>query len=286
MDKFERIFSLIHNEIKPNVDYVQFKKMLIVYSEKIMKSFLNGKSMCICHIESLKNGLRGTANYNKKTNTYRITISEAVVKSIYDGTNPFNIFVVFHEISHVYDEFNIKNKNFKDANIKRICIEYGLIESLPVIGTMFYKRNYETTAIESHANLIGAQLTRDFYKKCNIDFSDIEQKGLLFLEFSSLQRLHNTDRDYSHLFDGYTFNDYRLPLSQIVSEIEKRYPNIYEKLKEYVGEENLVFDGDNETTEFENKLYDEYAILELSDIIKNPRFTRLVEEKSHHRPKL
>lgn len=286
MNEFERIFSLIHNEIKPNVDYVQFKKMLIVYSEEIMKSFLNGKSMCICHIEPLKNGLRGTANFNEETNRYRITISEEVVKSIYDGTNPFNIFVVFHEISHVYDEFNIKNKNFKDANLKRICIEKGLMASLPVIGTMFYKNNYETTAVESHANLIGAQLTRDFYKKCNIDFSDMEQKGLLFLEFFSLQRLHNTDRDYSHLFDGYTFNDYRLPLSQIVSEIEKRYPNIYEKLKEYVGEENLVFDGDNETTEFENKLYDEYAILELSDIIRNPLFTSLVEEKSHHRPKL
>ena len=38
MNEFERIFSLIHNEIKPNVGYVQFKKMLIVYSEEIMKS--------------------------------------------------------------------------------------------------------------------------------------------------------------------------------------------------------------------------------------------------------
>lgn len=286
MNEFERIFSLIHNEIKPNVDYVQFKKMLIVYSEEIMKNFLKGESMCICHVEPLRKGLKGVESFNEETNTYRITINEEVVKSIYDGTNPFNIFVVFHEISHVYDEFNIKNKNFKDANLKRICIENGLIESFSNIGSMFYKNNYETTAIESHANLIGAQLTRDFYKKCNIDFSDREQKGLLFLEFSSLQRLHNTDRDYSHLFDGYTFNDNRLPLNQIVSEIEKRYPNIYEKLKEYVGEENLVFDGDNETTEFENKLYDEYAILELSDIIKNPLFTSLVEEKSHHRPKL
>lgn len=81
MNEFERIFSLIHNEIKPNVGYVQFKKMLIVYSENIMKRFLNGKSMCICHIEPLKNGLRGTSNYNKETNRYRITINEEVVKA-------------------------------------------------------------------------------------------------------------------------------------------------------------------------------------------------------------
>ena len=69
MNEFEKIFSLIHNQIKPNVDYVQFKKMLIVYSEQIVKSFLNGKSMCICHIEPLKKGLKGTTNFNEKTNT-------------------------------------------------------------------------------------------------------------------------------------------------------------------------------------------------------------------------
>ena len=70
MNEFEKIFSLIHNEIKPNVGYVQFKKTLIVYSEEIMKNFLNGKSKCICHIEPLKNGLRGTANYNEETKTW------------------------------------------------------------------------------------------------------------------------------------------------------------------------------------------------------------------------
>lgn len=155
-----------------------------------------------------------------------------------------------------------------------------------MFGSMFYRINYESTAIEAHANLIAAQLTRDFYKKCNIEFDEIEQKGLLFLKFISLQRLNNTDRDYSCLFDGSKFNSFKLSLSEILSEIENRYPNIYIKLKKVVGEENLVLEGENKLTEFENKLYEEFAILELSDIIKNPLFVSLVEEKTQYRPKL
>lgn len=286
MNEFEKMFSLIHNQIEPNIDFLQFKDILIDYSEKVMKSFLNGQALCRCYIKPLKEGHKGSESYNEKTNTFEITISEKVIKSIYEGTNPFNIFIVFHEISHVYDEFNIQNKNFKDANLKKICIEDAISESIPRFGSMFYRINYESTAIEAHANLIAAQLTRDFYKKCNIEFDEMEQKGLLFLEFFSLQRLNNTDRDYRYLFDGSNFNSYKLPLSEILSEIENRYPNIYIKLKKVVGEENLVLEGENKLTEFENKLYEEFAILELSDIIKNPLFVSLVEEKTQYRPKL
>ena len=144
-------------------------------------------------------------------------------------TNPFNIFTLFHEISHVYNEFNISNKNFRDANLKKICIEDGIRKSMPT-GILFYKSNYEIVAIESHANLIGSQLTRDFYKKCNIKLDDIEQKGLLFIEFSALRELNNANRDYSYLFDDLQYNNYKLSLSEILSEIESRYPNIYNKL--------------------------------------------------------
>ena len=39
-------------------------------------------------------------------------------------------------------------------------------------------------------------------------------------------------------------------------------------------------------SDFESKLYSEYAILELSDIINNPLFKILVEDKTQYRPKI
>ena len=285
MNEFENIFSLIHNQEKLNIDYNQFKDLLIKYAEKVMKSFLGDKAQCCCCVKPLEKGHKGSEVFIEDTNTFRITISEAVVKSIYDMTNPFNIFTLFHEISHVYDEFNISNKNFRDANLRKICIESGIMESMPT-GEEFYYSNYKTMAIESHANLIGSQLTRDFYKKCNIELDDIEQKGLLFIEFFALRELNNANRDYSYLFDGLQYNNYKLSLSEILSEIESRYPNFYNKLKEYVSEENLFLEDKKQLSDFESKLYSEYAILELSDIINNPLFKSLVEDKTQYRPKI
>lgn len=283
MNKFENYFSLIHNQVKPHIDYNQFKNMLIEYAEQIMKSFLNGKANCICRIKQLTKGHKGSEESDVETNTYTITISEELVKEIYDGTKPFNIFTLFHEISHVYDEFCIDNKDFRDANLKKICIESGIMESMPT-GENFYYSNYKTMAIESHANLIGAQLTRDFYKKCNVEFNDNEHKALLFLEFFALQALYNVKRDYKYLFDGSLYNDLELSLNKIVSEIKHRYPNFYNKLKEYVGEENLFLEDEEQLSDFEKKLYSEYAILELSEIINNPLFISLVEDKTQYRP--
>lgn len=285
MNEFENIFSLIHNQEKLSIDYNQFKDLLIKYAEKVMKSFLGDKAQCCCCVKPLEKGHKGSEVFIEDTNTFRITISEAVVKSIYNMTNPFNIFTLFHEISHVYDEFNISNKNFRDANLKKICIEDEIRKSMPT-GILFYKSNYEIVAIESHANLIGSQLTRDFYKKCNIELDDIEQKGLLFIEFFALRGLNNANRDYSYLFDGLQYNNYKLSLSEILSEIESRYPNFYNKLKEYVGEENLFLEDEEQLSDFESKLYSEYAILELSDIINNPLFKSLVEDKTQYRPKI
>ena len=285
MNEFENIFSLIHNQEKLNIDYNQFKDLLIKYAEKVMKSFLGDKAQCCCCVKPLEKGHKGSEVFIEDTNTFRITISEAVVKSIYDMTNPFNIFTLFHEISHVYDEFNISNKNFRDANLRKICIESGIMESMPT-GEEFYYSNYKTMAIESHANLIGSQLTRDFYKKCNIELDDIEQKGLLFIEFFALRELNNANRDYSYLFDGQQYNNYKLSLSEILSEIESRYPNFYNRLKEYVGEENLFLEDEKQLSDFESKLYSEYAILELSDIINNPLFKSLVDDKTQYRPKI
>lgn len=285
MDEFESCFSLIHNQVKLNIDFNQFKDLLIKYAEKVMKSFLGDKAQCCCCVKPLEKGHKGSEVFIEDTNTFRITISEAVVKSIYDMTNPFNIFTLFHEISHVYAKFNISNKNFRDANLKKICIEDGIRKSMPT-GILFYKSNYEIVAIESHANLIGSQLTRDFYKKCNIELDDIEQKGLLFIEFFALQELNNANRDYSYLFDGLQYNNYKLSLSEILSEIESRYPNIYNKLIKIVDKENLVLEGEEQLSDFESKLYSEYAILELSDIINNPLFTSLVEDKTQYRPKI
>ncbi len=285
MNEFEKCFALIHNQIKLSIDYNQFKDIFIKYAEQVMNSFLNGKANCICIIKLLRKGLKGYETYDKKTNTYIVGINEEIVKKIYDGTKPFNIFTLFHEISHVYDEFSIDTKDFRDANLKKICIENGIMESIPT-GILFYKSDYKVMAIESHANLIGAQLTRDFYKKCNIDLNSDEEKALLFHEFFSLHELNNTKRDYKYLFNGFLFNDFKLDLREIVSEIKRRYPSFYNNLKEIVGEENLTFEDEKELSEFETQLYSEYAILELSDIISNPLFKSLVEEKTKHRPKV
>ena len=207
------------------------------------------------------------------------------MKSIYDGINPFNIFVLFHEIAHVYDDFNIENKDFKDANIKKVCIEEGIRKAIST-GNLFYDSNYKYVSIEAHANLIGAQLTRDFYKKCNVELNEIEQKGLLLLEFFALRELNNLNRDYSSLFDGSMYNGFKLPLSKIVFEIESRYPNIYYNLKKIIGDEILSFEDDDIQSEFEAKLYSEYALMDLSDIINSPLFTNIVEDKTQYRPKI
>ena len=285
MNEFENYFSLIHNEVKLNIDFYQFKNSLIKYAEQVMNSFLGEKAQCNCYIKPLEKDIKGSEGFVEETNTFQIIISEKVVKSIYDGTNPLNIFVLFHEIAHVYDEFNIKNKNFKDANLKKVCIDRGIRRMMPN-GRLFYDSNYESIAIESHANLIGAQLTRDFYKNCNSELNDIEQKGLLLLEFFALKELNNVNRDFNYLFDGSMYNEFKLPLNKIVIEIESRYPNIYNNFKKIVGEENLSFEDEEQQSEFETKLYSEYAIMELSDIINNPLFTSLVEDKAQHRPKI
>lgn len=283
MNEFENCFSLIHNQVKLSIDYNQFKNMLIEYAEQIMKNFLDGKANCICCIKHLEKGHKGFEMFDAETNTFTIAISEKVVTEIYDGTNPFKIFTLFHEISHVYDDFCIDNKDFRDANLRKICIESGIMESMPT-GEAFYLSNYKVMAIEAHANLIGAQLTRDFYKKCNVKLNDTEHKALLFIEFFALQRLYNVKRNDRYLFDGSLYNDLELSLNKIVSEIEHRYPSFYNELKEYVGEENLFLDGEEQLSYFESKLYSECAIFELSDIISNPLFTSLVEDKTQHRP--
>ena len=285
MSEFEQVFSLIHEGVQPQIDYNKFKEMLIDYVENLMKGILCGNANYVCRIEQLNKGHRGSEGYDSNTNTFGIIISDAVARSIYKGTNPFNIFTVFHELSHVFDEYNIHNKDFKDANLKKICVEMGLRQVSP-LGYFFYKENYKSVAIEAHANLLGAELTRDFYKKCNLSFKEEEEQGLLFLEFFALRELNNPNRSYTFLLEGKYYNDYKLSLSKIVSEMKEKEPVLYRGLVGLIGRDNLTFEDENSNTEFETKLYGEHAILELSDIIYDPLFTSLVENKAEYRPKV
>ena len=111
MSDFPKIFSMIYNQISSDVDYNTFREMLIKYSEDIMNTFLKGKANCICYIGPLDS--KGSENYDEETNTYIIRINEDVVRKIYNSHG--GMFVVFHEITHVYDEFCIKNKIFDDS---------------------------------------------------------------------------------------------------------------------------------------------------------------------------
>ena len=284
MNEFELYFSQIHNQQPLNIDFNQFQTILKEYVEKVMSNFLGDKAQCQCHIRQLKKRHEGSETYIQDTNTFIITINKDVAKSIYEGNDPFNIFVVFHEIAQAYDDFRIGNKDFKDANLKKICIEEAIIKSM-ITGKLFYYSDYEAMAIEAHANLIATQLTRDFYKKCNIELNDKEQIRLLFLEFFSLRKLADTNRNYEYLFDGFYYNSYKLPLNVILSEIEKRYPLLYKRIKMSVGEENIILEED-QISEFEAKVYEEYAIFELSEIINNPLFRSLVKEKTQYRPRI
>ena len=168
MNEFEKLFSLIHEGKKPNIEYSKFKDILTNYIESLMKGIVQGKANYVCRIKPLDKGHHGSEGYDENSNTYVVIISENITQSIYTGTNPFNIFTIFHELSHVFDEYNIKNRDFHDANLKKICIEMGLIRAT-ALGDLFYIDNYKSVAIEAHANLLGSQLTRDFYEKCNID---------------------------------------------------------------------------------------------------------------------
>ena len=284
MNEFEIYFSQIHNQQPLNIDFNQFQTILKEYVEKVMSYFLGDNAQYQCHIRQLKKGHEGSETYIQDTNTFIITINKDVAKSIYEGKNPFNIFVVFHEIAHAYDDFRIGNKDFKDANLKKICIEEAIIKSM-ITGKLFYYSDYEAMAIEAHADLIATQLTRDFYKKCNIELNDKEQKILLFQEFLALQKLANTNRNYEYLFDGFYYNSYKLPLNVILSEIEKRYPSIYKRIKMSIGEENMFLE-EEQISEFEARIYDEYAICELSEIINNSLFRSLVKEKTQYRPRI
>ena len=152
-------------------------------------------------------------------------------------------------------------------------------------GNYFYAINYKSVAIEAHANLIGVQLTKDFYKKCNVRLNSDEEKGFLLREFISLQTLNNPGRENEILFEE-TFNNKTTPsLNEIVLGIMVEYPDLYEKLKDYVGEEYLLLE-EEQTTDFEKRLYSDDAIFEANDIISNPLFESLVEEKTQHRPKV
>lgn len=111
------------------------------------------------------------------------------------------------------------------------------------------------------------------------------KKRLLFLEFFSLRKLADTNRNYEYLFDGFYYNSYKLPLNVILSEIEKRYPSIYKRIKMSVGEENIILE-EEQISEFEERINDEYAILELSEIINNSLFRSLVKEKTQYRPRI
>ena len=67
---------------------------------------------------------------------------------------------------------------------------------------------------------------------------------------------------------------YESDIDEFINNIEKVIP------------ENEYFNLHILNTDFESKLYSEYAILELSDIINNPLFKSLVEDKTQYRPKI
>lgn len=129
-------------------------------------------------------------------------------------------------------------------------------------------------------------MTRDFFKKLKLDFSDQEEKTLKFIEFNSIRNIHNLKRHHENIFPD--LNSNYLTLEEFLKEIKKTYPNIYESIKQSINKDIIFKKNINisEDNDFEKKLYNEYAIFELSEIINNPLFREYINKNTTYKPKI
>lgn len=283
MNKFEEEFYKIYNGLQSSVDFYQFRTLMIDYVMQIMSSFIRNEKYRFI-VKDLDKSKRGYAKKDEFTNIFEIGINNDVVKNIFTGKKPFEIFTIFHEIIHIFDLYRINNNDFSEVFLKRVCIDNFIDETLTSSTNTFYWDNYKTTAIEAHADLLAANLTRQFFDKCNIQISNSDFKHLLFIEFFSLRSLHNLDRKIFNIFPD--LNNNKLTIKNILELIKKEYPKQFLELTNIISEEELNNLDNFDCDDFEKILYDDNAILDLEDIILNPMFREYINKRVTHKPRL
>ena len=220
------IETIILSEEKP-LEFSDFKKMIVLYMERLMKIYTNkGK----CFIKDIRPEKQLGASMESF-----IILYEEVVKDFYDNANLILIFTMFHELTHTQQYVRIIEK--QELSMVNMMELKDRILSKAFIG--YYTINYDNLTYENEAEYSGILNTLDFLKILKIDYkhkdkylAKAEEKKNNFTNFK--RRSENIVTTLSALFDVF-IRDH--------PELLEKYPMLKH---EYKIEKDKVFHKTNE----------------------------------------
>jgi len=232
--------------------YEKFEKEIIIYIKKCIL-FLNNYDNCIPRC-LIKENLHwaGTAS-----STNLICINKKIIQELMNGKKD-NLFVIFHELTHIEQFVKIKNGISTEEVIKYIkdilLDDYQKKENSRIICIdnmkSYFNLNYDIESSELDAYLNSIILTTEFLLNNNIDVDDEKIVKILIKILSKM----DSDR---YVGDIITFNSYYLSLEDAFDIAIKHHPEwieMYPQLKtEYYIEDGIVVKNENPT-------YQEYDV--------------------------
>ena len=130
----------------------------------------------------------GKGNYGKVVNVKDIYINYSIVRKLYNCENIIdNLHIIFHEISHIKQIYNMRTGKY-DENTLRLIMEtcivsYEISENIrhknPKEPT-YYRDNYINSFIEADADMNGINKTLEFIISNGIEISQEEYDNLNF----------------------------------------------------------------------------------------------------------
>ena len=222
--------NLLNNEVKSSKEFQIFNKVLIeIYKRKnkkinknielisydefkeivhdliilIMKEYLKNTKYKYDSVscEIIKHKIPG--HFSRSSNN--ITLSETVIKSLYDG-NILALEIVFHELYHFVMKYDILNKNIDNMLVK--CIKDYLISSLSI---SYCLDNYTVLSYENIVDSKAIMELVNYFEYNNIDISRKDKRKLNIIFEENIEYYHSNKRvinkfgnyfRYDELFDN------------------------------------------------------------------------------------
>lgn len=202
MEKYKRKNKLFNKNIEL-ISYDEFKEIVHDLIILIMKEYLKNTKYKYDSISCEIKKYIALGRFFRTSNN--ITISETVIKSLYDG-NILALEIIFHELYHFVMKYDFLNKNINNVLVK--CLKDYLLCSLSI---RYCLDNYTVLSFENIVDSKAIIELINYFEYNNVDLFKRDKKKIQYLLEENIEYFYSNKRmlnkyanyiKYDELFDN------------------------------------------------------------------------------------
>lgn len=198
IEKYKRKNKLFNKDIEL-ISYDEFKEIAHDLIILIMKEYLKNTKYKYDSVscEIIKHKFPG--HFSRSSNN--ISLSETVIKSLYDG-NILALEIVFHELYHFVMKYDILSKNINSMLVK--CIKDYLLSSL---SFSYCLDNYTVLSYENIVDSKAIIELINFFEYNNIDLPRRDKKKINCIFQENIEYYHSNKRIVNKFSNYFKYNE-------------------------------------------------------------------------------